>query len=100
MTKTLPLFTSSLNARAWAIRRSLASIHGVPVMQISWKECMRRASHALIYAVATRRYEAEQAAEAARLAPLAAAHRKMVEDGIAAGCGMGYFAARAVGAVA
>jgi len=69
-------------------------------MEISWKECLRRASHAMIMAGVNRRYEEEMAAEAALLAPLNAAHRKMVEDGIAAGCGMGYFVARAAGAVA
>ncbi len=36
-TKTLPLFTASLNTRAWAIRRSLASLYRCRVMEISWR---------------------------------------------------------------
>ena len=97
-TKTLPLFTASLNTRAWAIRRSLASLNRCGVMQISWKECLYRASMAMRMAVARRQQAEKDAAEAARLHAFYAGHRQMVADGIAAGAGMGYFVARACAA--
>lgn len=74
-TKTLPLFTSSLNSRAWAIRRSLASLNRCRVMEISWRECLRRASDILrtaakmeALAAADAAHEAEMVARAAAIA--------------------------------
>lgn len=95
MTKTLPLFTSSLVTRAWAIRRSLASLNRCRVMEISWRECLRRASSAMVLAAARRRRDEAEAARLAEIQAHDAGWRSYVDGCIAAGAGMGYAYARA-----
>ena len=87
-TKTLPLFTASLNTRAWAIRRSLASLYRCRVMEISWRECLRRASHAMVMAARDKAYAAAESAREAAAAAQQAAWAEWMRAGIAAGRGM------------
>ncbi len=46
--KTGDKMLSKLNKKAWNIRRNSAKRFGCPVMEISWKECLRMAKQATI----------------------------------------------------
>ena len=70
--------TSSVTARAWAIRRVLADLRGVAVMAITWRECYTRARDHHLISAAKARYEAEQAEYDARLWAFGAKARAIV----------------------
>lgn len=64
--KSYSRFTSELTTRAWAIRRSLASLRGVAVMAIAWRECYTRAREAILIARSKAEYQTMMAADLAR----------------------------------